>query len=216
MSSVAVTICPPAPAHIMLGAESQFCRSAQPVAVHFIAGGECVGTGIAFDDYQNMQTRARGNYKRRAAPAWSDKELQEILCALLEHRACIHEVPKGLTRLQRIDAAHQRLLTRRAGLLRALDDHVQRYMELRAAGLPTKNVESKIEMYDAQLEMLPRLPAILCAVIYLSYRLGFTSPQVAHSLKCSPVFVRQVLSRARTTAGKIERGESASHSTDIV
>ena len=205
MSSVAVTYCPPAPA--MLEGDSQFWRLSQPVSAHFEAGGECVSTGISFDDYHNMRTKTRGNYKRRAAPAWSDNELQEILCVLLEIRADIYEVPKSLTRRQRIERAHQRLLGRRAGLSKALDAYTERYMELRATGLPTKSVESKIQMYDAILTMLPRLPAILCAVIYLSYRMGFTSTQVAHQLGCSPVFCRQVLSRARIVAGKIERGE---------
>jgi hypothetical protein len=204
-----VTVCPAASAHDLLADEPIFHRPALAVSAHFTAGGECVSTGISFDDYHGMRSMSRGNFKRRKAPpTWSDDQLQEILCVALEVRAGIYEAPKSLSRLQRIEAAHQRLLARRDGLLNALDVLCERFMELRAVGLPTKDVEAQIEMYDAQLLMLPRLPAILCAVVYLSFRLGFTSTQVAHQLRVTPVFVRQVLFRIRVIAGKIERGES--------
>jgi hypothetical protein len=204
-----VTVCPAAPAHILLAQEPMFNRRALPVSARFTGHDDFVSTGLAFDDYHRMQSFTVKTHKRRnAVPTWNDGQLQEILCVALEQRAGIYEVPKSMTRLQRLEAAHQRLLARRDGLSKALDAASGQYLKLRAAGLPTREVEAKFQMYDAQLSMLPRLPAVLCAVIYLSYRLGFTSPQVAHQLRVSPVFVRQVLSRIRTTAAKIERGES--------
>ena len=45
------------------------------------------------------------------------------------------------------------------------------------------------------------------AVLYLSLKLGMTSPQVACVIDCSPVFVRQVLHRAAVIAEKMERNE---------
>jgi hypothetical protein len=205
-------VCTPAPAHDALENESQFFKTALPVAVRFVAGGaeNAVGTGLSFQDFTFCQISTHGLYKRKPAPSWvfDSKRLQEIITLCVERRADIYQPDQNLTLMQRLAVAEKKLLGRQDSLLRALDKACARFVELKNAGQDTSMAQIQVRTIDGQLRTLGRAGEIVAACIFLSLRVGYTSPQVSNFLHgiVSPPQVRAILCRAKQVAIRLENG----------
>jgi hypothetical protein len=134
-----------------------------------------------------------------------------VIVTCVERRAEIFRPDKNLTLTQRLAVAEKKLLDSKESLVRSLDSACARFLELKSAGQDTAKAETQVRTLDGRLRALGRAGEITAAVIFLSLRIGYTSPQVSHFLKgsVSPMCVRAILSRCKVVAKKLESGTLA-------
>jgi len=193
---------------------TRYREQQQPVSGRWNADGEMESTGLGYEDLRFMQTERVTSWgKHSPAPSWvfNTDKLREVIARACEIRAQIYARPANLTQEQRIANAQRRLSARRPSLIRQLETAYAAYVELKRSGADTRKIQSRVEALDSQVMMIDRSAAIFAGVIFYSLRIGMNSPQVASMLGCSPVACRQILSRVRKIAERIERGEAHSH-----
>jgi hypothetical protein len=78
-------------------------------------------------------------------------------------------------------------------------------MEAKSRGdsVAMRKIDQIVCNWDSQLRIQERLPAIVASTLWLSYRLGWRSSEVAHAIQISPVHVRQILHRCRLIAERL-------------
>ena len=160
--------------------------------------------GIAFADYQSMHVARRGAQQERRldTPSWAtnDKELREVVLRFCErrfylrHRHNRNEV-SPLTNEQRLAAVREKELK----WAETCKSNLHSLIARQKAGEDVHDME--IQNIDSQILMARRgNAAIATAIVYLYYRLGWDSPEVAQELGIKPPLVRQVLARLDNAA----------------
>jgi len=213
-----ITICAPGPRP---KEEPLKYERQQPVdAAHCDGDGEQVcATGLSFSDYSRMQTRVRkgASHFRTGIPAYAldDEKLREVVVRAVEMRAGVPDKLVKGDHAQRMEFAHKRLLAQVPMIEKRLENLCHRFVERVQSGPLSfeerQRLERRQQELDSRLMMVARLPAIITAVLYLSYRVGggMDSVGVSSELGCvKPPTVRQILRRAKLLADRIERGES--------
>lgn len=166
---------------------------------------------IAFSDYQYMhQTRRSVQRGRRLdTPSWAtnDRELREVVLRYCERRFYLRSRGKinevsPLTDEQRLARIREKELkwadTAKLILCR---------MITRQKTDPSDKLDIQIQNIDSQILIARRgAAAIAVAIVYLYYRLGWDSPEIAQELGIRPPIVRQTLARLHNAAeGKVYR-----------
>lgn|GEM_PF-2726948 len=179
-------------------------------------------SGLGFSDFSwyhhgsgagNMHTvrRKQRQERRLDTPSWAvnDGELCEVILKFCERRVLMSRNPAhvaaaaaGLTQTERIDRIRQIELKRATDCERNLMGLRERWKSEPEARKP--QLEIQIGNMDTQLRFL-RLGnlAIAAGVVYLYYRLGYTSVEVAQELKIKPPHVRQILARLHNAASGV-------------
>ena len=180
------------------------------VSGRWTADGVRESTGISWDDMKFMQTHSKTGWsKMTPTPAFvlNNKKFREVVVRLVERRAGLTALRtvKG-THRERIERAHGKLLETRPLLIARIEKLYRRYVEAKSKGEPTEKLISLIEGLDSQICTLDKMPALIGAVLYLSYRIGLDSPGVTASLSqmIKPPAVRQILCRAKVIAERLD------------
>jgi hypothetical protein len=205
-----IQYCPPAAAAGSEEAHQFFGRNRHPVSTHAEADGEVVSNGIAFDDYQKMQTTTKARvYRRGGIPEWarSTALTRAVLIQYLEDRAFSKMQRRALphvTDSTRLARAMDRIRNHWVPKMTAtLDRLCSLYVvEKQCGGDPARLrlLECEIEGCDTALRMASEnLPAIILSVIYHAYNLGETSVEIGEALHIKPPHARQVLKRLNDT-----------------
>jgi len=182
----AVTICPPMPAH-----DWEPYDAHQHYRTHRKPSAEA---GVDYTDYaRGMHTTRikKVHAGRKPAPwAFCDETQRHLLIVFLEHRFYVKPAPGDDlgARLEKIDAAAQKQAAPTAARLRK---YVRAYRDADAV---------QLQNHDTRLVMTQRGHAeIIAALVYLYYRVGFTSADCADALGLKPPHVRQILARMAHT-----------------
>ena len=177
-----ITICPPAKAHDWepYDAHAHYRTHNRPSSE----------AGVDFTDYarsmHTLRTKPRHAGRKPAPWAFCDETLRELLIVFLEHRFYVKPAPGDDlgTRLEKIDAAAKAQAEPTAARLRK---YVCAYRDADAV---------QVQNYDTRLLMTQRGHAQLCAaLVYLYFRVGFTSRDCADALGLKPPHCRQILAR---------------------
>jgi hypothetical protein len=169
-------------------------------------------TGISYNDYSRMhlQHRSQAVKRRKGVPEWAmdDVQTRQVILTFLERRYFLK--PAGgvsdADRLARI-AEHanfyadhrQRVLGERLDEFKASQDQGLLPKRLRELAIEAQIADSRA-MFD-------RRPAeLLTSIVYLSYRLGMNSRQVAEQLHILPPAVRILLWRLNRVAEDLQAG----------
>src|SRR5947209_18499943 len=182
----AVTICPPMPAH-----DWEPYDAHQHYRTHHRPSAEA---GVDFTDYARGMhtTRTKSLHAGRKPAPWAycDETLRELLITYLEHRFYIRPAPGDDlgTRLEKIEAAAKAQYEPTAA---RLQKYVRAYRDADAV---------QLQNHDTRLVMTQRGHAeLVAALVYLYYRVGFTSADCADALGLKPPHVRQILARMAHT-----------------
>ena len=150
--------------------------------------------GVDFTDYARSMhtTHSKPRHAGRKPAPWAfcDTTLRELLLTYLEHRFYLRPEPGDSldTRLERIEAAAKAQYALTAA---RLQKYVRAYRDADAV---------QVQNHDTRLVMTQRGHAeIIAALVYLYYRVGFTSADCADALGLKPPHVRQILARMAHT-----------------
>jgi hypothetical protein len=212
---VAVTFCPP---HAALGADAPEViqlKSRQAVSATFDSHGEAVSTGIAFSDYDRMATYKRGGSSGlKKVPTWinSPETFREVVTRMVENRAFFQRTYSLYgTHKDRISRAQLALNGQRDKLIAICDRLCEEYVQKLNAGADRTDLlglAKKIEEKDSQIAHIAQNAALVTSILFLSYRVGMNSTEVAAELKCvKPPLVRQIGHRARQIGDEIIGGK---------
>jgi hypothetical protein len=163
-------------------------------------------TGLSFQDIGRMHCvrRSQAVKRRKGTPIWAlnDASLREVICRYLEHRYYLPSAPHKSfeERLAICKAEASKSIPRYVELLDSLLD---RQESLRSVEI--QNVDSKIVLERRGF------PAIVCAVVYQSYRLGWSSTQVAAETGMKPPHVRILLYRLGRVWADMQSGRQDKH-----
>ena len=144
--------------------------------------------GVDFSDYSRSMhtthTKPRHAGRKPAPWAFCDETLRELLLTYLEHRFYTRPAPGDDldTRLEKIEAAAK---AQYAPTAARLQKYVRAYSDRNADAVQLQN-------HDTRLLMTQRGHAELVAsLVYLYYRVGFTSNDCADALSLKPPHCRQ-------------------------
>ena len=166
--------------------------------------------GLTFTDFQSTHFLHCGDRRpgrKRPTPAWalSDTMTREVLLAYMEARLCIRD--NSGTLFDRLDRARAKALAVLPAKRALLETRIARYRKI---ARPPKNngaqlrwAEREIANLDTEVHILPKLPEVANATIYLYHRLNFNSPTVAESLGIAAAHVRQLLFRMDRVAHQL-------------
>jgi hypothetical protein len=196
-----ITFCPPGPRP----------KEQKPVDVTWGEHGEVHSTGLSFDDTARMQVRRRPGWHPRVPDfALDDEKLRETICRAVEARAYGTKIfTRHGSQMQRMARAHQRLLEQAILIEKRLENLCHLFVaRLKSGPMPLEERlrwEKQQQELDTRLMMVVRLPSIVGAVLYLSWRMGWDSVKVSSELGVvRPNTVRQILRRARLPAERID------------
>jgi AraC-like DNA-binding protein len=164
---------------------------------------------IAFSDYKYMHSERRNveRGRRLDTPSWAtkDKELREVVLRYYERRFYLRHrgtlnAPVILTNEQRLAAIREKELAWAERCKSNLRSLIERQKVERSDKLAIQ-----IQNIDSQILMARRGgAAIATAIVYLYFRCGYASTEVAQELGIRPPLVRQTLARLHNAAeGKI-------------
>lgn len=165
---------------------------------------------IAFSDYERMHTARRKVQRGRRldAPSWAtnDKELREVVLRYCERRFYLR-LGNKLNEVNPL-TNEQRLAQIRDKELKWAERCRENLLGLLARKKAEPNntrLDIDIQNADSQILIARRgVAAIAVAIVYLYYRLGWDSPEIAQELGIKPPLVRQTLARLHNAAeGKI-------------
>jgi hypothetical protein len=170
-------------------------------------------TGIAFSDYKHMHTMYRSQRVRRRSAekiAWAfdDVTMRRVILTFLERRYAI-TVPAGASDLARVEAINFKAAANKINRKLVVDQRLDAYRQAKEDGAPPKRLrELEIEAQIADSRtMFDRRPVELTtSVVWLSYRLGMNSTQVAEQLHILPPAVRILLWRLNRVAHDLQTG----------
>src|SRR5437879_2573202 len=177
-----VKICPPMPAH-----DWEPYDAHQHYRTHHCPSAEA---GVDFTDYarsmHTTHTKPRHAGRKPAPWAFCDTTLRELLLTYLEHRFYLRPTPGDdlSARLEKIEAAAK---AQYAPTAARLQKYVRAYRDADAV---------QVQNHDTRLLMTQRGHAeLVAALVYLYYRVGFTSADCADALGLKPPHCRQMLAR---------------------
>lgn len=164
---------------------------------------------IAFSDYERMHTTRRSveRARRLDTPSWAsnDKELRDVVLRYCERRFYLRS--RGKINEVSPLSVEQRLARIREKELKWADTAklILCRMIARQKTEPSDKLDIQIQNIDSQILIARRgAAAIAVAIVYLYYRLGWDSPEIAQKLGIRPPLVRQTLARLQNAAaGKI-------------
>jgi len=177
-----VQICPPMPAHDWepYDAHAHYRTHNRPSSE----------AGVDFTDYarsmHTLRTKPRHAGRKPAPWAYCDETLRELLLTYLEHRFYLRPAHGDdlSARLEKIESAAQKQAKPTAA---RLQKYVRAYRDADAV---------QLQNHDTRLLMTQRGHAELVAsLVYLYYRVGFTSNDCADALSLKPPHCRQILAR---------------------
>ena len=146
--------------------------------------------GVDFTDYarsmHTTHTKPRHAGRKPAPWAFCDTTLRELLLTYLEHRFYLRPTPGDdlSARLEKIEAAAK---AQYAPTAARLQKYVRAYRDADAV---------QLQNHDTRLVMTQRgIAQIIAALVYLYFRVGFTSSDCADALGLKPPHCRQILAR---------------------
>ncbi len=159
-----------------------------------------VATNISWDDYSRMGVSNRKLFKGRKlpTPSWAvnDSELQSLVARFFEERAWLRSRPKAGSPSKRLALAQKMIVARGPRWIGVLDKLCREYTELKRTNTDPdrqRTLEIQIENVDTRLVFAEKGPAVVVAMVYMYYRRGLTSPEIAVELGCKPPLVRRTL-----------------------
>lgn len=156
-------------------------------------------TGLGFIDLMRISTVHRRGNACRPIPDWSrrDSDCQEVVCRCLEARLYL-DYGTGMPWADRL-ARIQTVINRRLPLShQLLDSLLERQGKVR---------DQEIQMVDTLIVTCKRgLPALICAVLYMRYRLFWTSTAISAEIGIKPPAVRILLYRMNIIYKKWQAG----------
>lgn len=173
---------------------SDILAQRSPVNVGFI-GGEIVSTGIAFSDYDRMQTFTRklAPGRRYDIPTWAvnDDQTCAVIARSMEGRAGLRMRVREGTELERLTKAQRILREKEPQLVARLDRLCARFVAAKKEGDEyARYLGIQIEGIDTQLRLLDRTAETLASVVYLYWRCGFNSVEIGEQLGIKASHVR--------------------------
>lgn len=163
-------------------------------------------TRLSFQDFDGMhiQKRRKQRVRRLPTPEWAknDISMREVVLRALEARLYLRDSSgTDLERMARVDQeARNRLPAKRA----KLEGMLRRYNEAGTAGVSPerlRKIASEVQNIDSEIIMIERgLTAIMLAVVYYYYRLGWNSVSVAEELGVKSPMIRIWLYRLNRLA----------------
>ena len=185
-----ITICPPAKAH-----DWEPYDAHQHYRTHHRTSAQA---GLDYVEYSNrchtLCTKQAHGLRDPAPWAMCDETLRETLLVFLERRFNVRPATGDDTdaRLARIEAAAKK---QEAPTAARLQKYVRTYNERNGA-----TVGLHLQNEDTSLLLTQRGHAkLVAALVYLYFRLGFTSADCADALGLKPPHVRQILARMAHT-----------------
>lgn len=152
----------------------------------------------------HVYRREKGRLRRGPSPEWAQNNEQttELILKFLEARFYTKCEGSNAERRQQVEKAAASCLPQ---MRQALADHVLRYNAAVKSGATEKELETiaiEIQNQDTQIVLTERgVPAILSAVVYCYYRLGWDSTAIAEEFGVKPPMVRIWLYRLNQLAG---------------
>ena len=173
--------------------------------------------GISFNDFGRMQIKRTGGAKgskQNPIPRWAkdDVLLRKVIIAYLENTVVNGRYGRRLypelTDAERLENARRRSKEEIFPMRCQLVGMINRYNKMGADDPRFNNFAEQIQNVDSRIQCLERgLDVIATAVSYMSYRLNYTSVQIAEELKLTPPHVRMILHRLDVMWTKISGGE---------
>lgn len=169
----------------------------------FVHRGRVVSaeTGISFQDYEGMHVKRRKlkAFRRLATPDWvmNDAKVRTVALNYLEDRFYLRDRSgTDQERIKRIETEVQRHIPRK---VKELEDLQARYA---AEPLNREYLAVQIQNLDTDIVLSRRgLLAVVVSVVYMYYRQGLSSVEIAEQLRIKPPMVRVWLYRFN----KVER-----------
>jgi hypothetical protein len=170
-------------------------------------------TGIAFSDYEKMHIERHSTKVWRRRPekiawAFNDTLLKNTILTFLERRYFVPQLP-DLTDEERIARIEAHAKWRETSRQIHLNDRLDAYKKAKDEDAPAKRLkelEIEAQNADSRLRFDRRPVELVTSIVYLSYRLGFDSTQVAEQLGILPPHVRIVLMRLNFVAADLATG----------
>ncbi len=159
-------------------------------------------TRLSFSDYGRMHIAARGRssntvHCRTGVPEWAldDEQTREVITRYLEYRNYLAPALDKTyeERLARVNEASARQFPAGMQLLKSRLDR-------RVSDVEIMNADTKLVLEQRGF------PALVSAVVYMSYRLNYDSVEVCKETGVKPPHVRILLYRLNKVAKDIEQG----------
>lgn len=193
---------PPAPAHGILPPEPAFAdRRKEPASVE---------TGIAFSDYNFMQTRRKkmtGKGRRLSAPsfAFNYAQQRELIVRFWEMRAGFKRPRKGSLKA-RLRYAERVLQHEVVPRKRAVLEKLCREFVTCQDPKRRRTLEIEIQGIDTFLRTAEQGPSLIVGIVYFYFCAGQDSVGTGASLGVKPVSVRQLTARLRAVWKRMQDG----------
>lgn len=153
-----------------------------------------------------MHVHRRSQTGAQRDPEWThnDDTFRQVVLACLEDRVYIAPQPDK-TYDERLAAVRKRAQVYADGYLPKLKALLQAHRKASAARRDALAIQ--IQNLDTQIVTAARLVENVCAVAYLSYRLGYKSPEIAAQLGLKPPNVRIIRYRLNRTWQRLVKGK---------
>jgi hypothetical protein len=173
--------------------------------LHAFAGRDkravSVKSKITFQDYDRMhQRKSKGTFQRFPPPEWAmnDEILRELITTYMERRSYCYMKDTRLSLTDRLQRAQDFDKNRTKNVVRLLDDFLER-----------KQVSPvQIQNADTQIVLGRRgMAAILASAVYLRYRCGWTSTDIANEIGIKPPHCRILFYRLNKIYKELKAGK---------
>ncbi len=193
-----------------------FCMTSSPHFDEYAFAGKRVRavsqeSHLSFNDFGKMHVEFRVSHiKRRKIVEWANDAatLRNVILTFLERRYNV-TVPPGSTDLARVEAINFKAAADETNRKLVLEERLDAYKEALDRGDPPRRIrelEIEVQNSDSRARFDRRPVELTTSIVWLSYRLGWNSVQVAQELHILSPHVRIILYRLCKIAHDIETG----------
>ncbi len=227
---VPVTWCPPSTYGYSHGGSVpafdryQFAgRRARAISASLNGDGGFDSTGISFSDFGSMQVSGRVQQmtRRLPHPSWAmdDKKLGDAVILYCERRLMIR-FGESLTRRERLArisyASRWAQSALRASLKKNLILYHERAVSKSHSAAQLRRLEIQVRNTESTILLLERnVLAVVMAVAFSYFRLGWNSVTIAENFKLNSPAVRQMLARMRIVNDSRDSGMPPRNSVKV-
>jgi hypothetical protein len=202
-----VTICTPHAAAGILPPEAQFGGFRQlPVHLPDVDDADNFQPGLDFSDYSRCHVDRHPSNLKNGQPEWtlSDRDVREVMVTYLEHRCFgkrqFAKLPVLTSIPARFDRVIEKIAADRPRKIEMITRLQRRELCARRAGEDTSVLIREFYGMDSRLRIEQNLPGNIALLLFMFYRLRWTTKAIAAEFRLPETWCRQMLCRLNRTA----------------